>query len=299
MIDRRELLEKSRERNLNLQIVEKDYVLGWLLYALSEVGGLVFKGGTALAKVYFPRTWRLSEDLDFAFRGKDFESTTKEIEDSFAEIRKKSGISFEIKSRFSNPEYLQLKIRYDALLSRNWAKVDATKEQAIDTVKNKQLSRTYSDYPDFAIKVESLEEIFSEKLRALIERKKCRDYYDAWRLCSTDFNTGKLRKLLKEKCELKGIQLMDTSQFLPDDIESILKPYWERELGRLVNPLPDLNTVLDELRVKRGFFIRIAFANADALATVDLYFARYEQQVLVAFPLITHSLFLNNLGRIN
>jgi len=253
LIDRRELLEKSRERNLNLQIVEKDYVLGWLLHSLSQVEGLVFKGGTALAKVYFPRTWRLSEDLDFAFQGKDFESAAREIEDSFAEIRKKSGISFEIKSRFSNPEYLQLKIRYDALLGRNWAKVDATKEQAIDTVKSKKLSRVYSDYPDFAIKVESLEEIFSEKLRALLERKKCRDYYDVWRLCSTDFNAGKLKKLLKEKCELKGIRLKDASQLLPVGIESILAPYWERELGRLVNPLPDLSTILEELHTMFEF----------------------------------------------
>ncbi|MFQ6092333.1 MAG: nucleotidyl transferase AbiEii/AbiGii toxin family protein [bacterium] len=66
MIDKRELLEKSRDRNLPLAMVEKDYVLGWLLFGFSDVPALVFKGGTALSKIYFPRTWRLSEDLDFA-----------------------------------------------------------------------------------------------------------------------------------------------------------------------------------------------------------------------------------------
>jgi integrase len=36
LIDRRELLAKARERHLNLNIIEKDYVLGWLLYGFSE-----------------------------------------------------------------------------------------------------------------------------------------------------------------------------------------------------------------------------------------------------------------------
>lgn len=64
LIDRRELLAKARERNLNLNIVEKDYVIGWLLFGFSLINSLVFKGGTALSKIYFPKIWRLSEDLD-------------------------------------------------------------------------------------------------------------------------------------------------------------------------------------------------------------------------------------------
>lgn len=73
LIERRELLEQARLKHLNLQIIEKDYVLGWLLFGFSRFDSLYFKGGTALSKVYFPQTWRLSEDLDFAFEGKDFE----------------------------------------------------------------------------------------------------------------------------------------------------------------------------------------------------------------------------------
>ena len=55
LIDKRELLEKARERKLNLQIVEKDYVLGWLLYGMKDFDELAFKGGTALSKIYFPK----------------------------------------------------------------------------------------------------------------------------------------------------------------------------------------------------------------------------------------------------
>jgi len=31
-------------------------------------------------------------------------------------------------------------------------------------------------------------------------------------------------------------------------LKDTLKPYWQRELGRLVNPIPDLEAVLADLR---------------------------------------------------
>jgi hypothetical protein len=49
------------------------------------------------------------------------------------------------------------------------------------------------------------------------------------------------------------VEFVGTSQFFPNDIFDILKSYWERELGRLLNPLPDLNEVLAELKDKVGF----------------------------------------------
>jgi len=80
LIDRRELLAKARERKLNLNIVEKDYVLGWLLFGFSKINSLVFKGGTALSKIYFPEIWRLSEDLDFSILNDDFSIVFEKLE---------------------------------------------------------------------------------------------------------------------------------------------------------------------------------------------------------------------------
>lgn len=253
MIDKRELLEKARERNLNLQIIEKDYVLGWLLFGLSRFDALAFKGGTALAKVYFPQVWRLSEDLDFAFEGQDFEAVTSGLDEVFTKLRKASGIKFSLKDQFANPSYLQLRISYDAVIGKNWAKVDITKEDVLAEVGHVQLSRIYTDYPDFAIRVEALEEIFAEKLRALLERNKSRDYYDAWRLCSGDFQKDVVRELFGKKCRINGVEFTGISQFFAQDIFEIVQPYWERELGRLVSPLPDLKTVLADLKTALGF----------------------------------------------
>jgi len=74
MIDRREILEAASSFSLLPSIVEKDYVLGWMLagiYAHEELSeSWIFKGGTCLKKCYF-ETYRFSEDLDFTLRNED------------------------------------------------------------------------------------------------------------------------------------------------------------------------------------------------------------------------------------
>lgn len=68
MIDRSEVLAVASDLSLTHDIVEKDYVFGWLLagiYAHEPVAAAwTFKGGTCLKKCYF-ETYRFSEDLDF------------------------------------------------------------------------------------------------------------------------------------------------------------------------------------------------------------------------------------------
>lgn len=68
MIDKSEIMEFSREFGLRANVVEKDYVLGWVLADIfnnPDIGNSwVFKGGTCLKKCFF-ETYRFSEDLDF------------------------------------------------------------------------------------------------------------------------------------------------------------------------------------------------------------------------------------------
>lgn len=68
VIEKQEISELAREPSLDLHVVEKDYVLGWLLAGIAANPDLsenwVFKGGTGLKKCYL-ETYRFSEDLDF------------------------------------------------------------------------------------------------------------------------------------------------------------------------------------------------------------------------------------------
>lgn len=71
MIDKREILEAASALGLLPSVVEKDYVLGWILAGIHAHPVLseswVFKGGTCLKKCFF-ETYRFSEDLDFTLR---------------------------------------------------------------------------------------------------------------------------------------------------------------------------------------------------------------------------------------
>ena len=66
------LQEAWREPGLQSYVVERDYLLSWVLDGISAVPELretlVFKGGTALKKCYFD-DYRFSEDLDFSGQG--------------------------------------------------------------------------------------------------------------------------------------------------------------------------------------------------------------------------------------
>ena len=63
-------LQEARKRlGIPWEILERDYLLSWILAGLTQVESLkntlVFKGGTALKKCYFG-DYRFSEDLDFS-----------------------------------------------------------------------------------------------------------------------------------------------------------------------------------------------------------------------------------------
>jgi predicted nucleotidyltransferase component of viral defense system len=63
VIERQEILSMASDLSLAPEVVEKDYVLGWILagiYADPELAAAwVFKGGTCLKKCFF-ETYRFS-----------------------------------------------------------------------------------------------------------------------------------------------------------------------------------------------------------------------------------------------
>ncbi|MBA3884928.1 MAG: nucleotidyl transferase AbiEii/AbiGii toxin family protein [Acidobacteria bacterium] len=68
MIRKQDILDRAAEWQLRPEIVEKDYVLGWLLAGVATTPlreHWIFKGGTSIKKCYF-ETYRFSEDLDFS-----------------------------------------------------------------------------------------------------------------------------------------------------------------------------------------------------------------------------------------
>jgi hypothetical protein len=82
VIDKREIIDSATALGLNPHVVEKDYVLGWLLWGIHNHDALreswVFKGGTCLKKCFF-ETYRFSEDLDFTLTDPGTGSSRKSV----------------------------------------------------------------------------------------------------------------------------------------------------------------------------------------------------------------------------
>ena len=152
MVTRRELARIAREGGLGLSMTEKDYVLGWLISGFSSIESICFTGGTALSKVYFPKVWRLSEDLDFILIEGDFGQVMERIKEVFSYVEGSSDIGLRLKSSYQNPSYLQLKIQYSAVLGKNWVKVDVTRDLVGERTR-KELPATYLDYPKVLVNV--------------------------------------------------------------------------------------------------------------------------------------------------
>src|SRR6056297_2637143 len=102
MISEVRLRALAREQNSGVGLTEKDYVNSWILRAIftgEMKDKLVFKGGTALSKIHFPERWRFSEDLDFTFRGNNFEELQglrESLEETLERVSEESGIDFTI-----------------------------------------------------------------------------------------------------------------------------------------------------------------------------------------------------------
>ena len=270
MIDRLEILEFARELGLTPEIVEKDYVLGWLLGGIFNHPALqstwLFKGGTCLKKCYF-ETYRFSEDLDFTLRNPEH-LTQEFLDTTFPEVAgwiyERCGIemppdtiTFEI---YANPRgklSVQGRIGYRGPLQRRGSipriKLDLTDDERIvlDPIW-REVHHPYSDRPGDGIQAfcYRYEELFAEKIRALAERMRPRDLYDVIHLYRHDA-AGCDRELvlqtLGEKCNFKGIPVPDADSLANSPERAELESEWENMLVHQLPVVPPLAHFFGEL----------------------------------------------------
>ncbi len=247
--------------------VEKDYVLSKTIMALAQIeefqSNLVFKGGTALKKCYFP-TWRFSEDLDFTSRN---ELSTDEINQLFKiavnMVESLFGMTMRVIEYSQYPRQgmpiasAQLKLGYDGPLRKtsglkNNIRVDiALNERLSSTLPKKSLIKQYPDDIDAVVYVYSLEEIIAEKLRSILQRGKSRDYYDVWILLRDyweDFSAKLMVEIMRKKCQDKGIPAPRVDDFFqPERIDEASR-YWERGLAHQMSNLTSFGIVINDLK---------------------------------------------------
>jgi len=273
MIDRREIIDMASKLGLTPHVIEKDYVLGWMLSGIYQHEALaenwVFKGGTCLKKCFF-ETYRFSEDLDFTLTD-DSHINEEFLKSVFAEIGDKlyeeTGIElpndFQDFEVFENPRgnlSCQGKISYRGPVSPRGnnmprIKLDLTADEVVVLpAAQTPIFHPYSDAPESSIMVQSYayEEAFGEKIRALAERTRPRDLYDVinlFRNADARPSASVLLDVLAQKCAFKNISvptLNDLDPHKPD-----LEGAWGAMLAHQLPALPPVQAFWDALP---GFF---------------------------------------------
>jgi predicted nucleotidyltransferase component of viral defense system len=269
MIDKREILEAASSLSLLPNVVEKDYVLGWILAGINAHEALseswVFKGGTCLKKCYF-ETYRFSEDLDFTLpdEGRIEEEFLRPVlEGVVAWVTEQSGLNIPIDQLefdiYENPRgrlNCEGKIAYRGPVSPTsggWPKIKldltADERQVLPSVR-REVFHPYTDRPEDGIWANcyAYEEAFGEKLRALGERTRPRDLYDVvnlYRHADSRPTAAMLRDVLRQKCAYKAIAV-PTFESLVSHRES-LEAMWSDTLAHQLPALPPLNDFWDAL----------------------------------------------------
>lgn len=268
MITRDEIIATADETGLTPVVVEKDYVLGWLLAAINANDAFdnswVFKGGTCLKKCYF-ETYRFSEDLDFTLQDENHLDDAF-LRDQFGHIAEwlyeQSGIEipvdrlvFDIYDNKRGKKSCEGRVYYQSYFAsgkRNLPKVklDLTADEVLVLPPARQaVFHGYSDGPDGGIFIDCYDypEVFGEKVRALGERGRPRDLYDVINLYRNDQLPAPevVRDVLGQKCAYKGIDLPVLADM--EAYKDALQANWEPMLGHQLPSLPPLDTYWDAL----------------------------------------------------
>lgn len=197
MITEQEIHDISLSLGVPLVHVEKDFVMGWLLWGISRDrflrDVLILKGGSALRKLYFADS-RFSDDLDFTTHNQIAGETFRDrLGDLLMRVGDTGGIRFELeRTRVEekptpDPEAhaLDARVYFSGLAGDSSLtfriKFDVSPyERIVLPLQEHRVIHSFSDAAECSASVfgYSLEEILAEKLRSWIQRTRPRDLFD-------------------------------------------------------------------------------------------------------------------------
>jgi|ERR1035437_369275 predicted nucleotidyltransferase component of viral defense system len=265
MIEPKEINKVATGNRVSNRQIEKDYILSWVLYAISKnkilSNCLVFKGGTVLKKAYI-EDYRFSEDLDFTLVDEMVSNNQilNEFKTFFEFIREEANIEMQIDDKkwtiheTGSPQFY---IDYVGPLKGNMGsrdlKIDITRGEILETeIESKSIYRNYSDLEeDFKLNCYSLAEVLIEKMAALMGRTEPRDLYDFWYLTEVErIRVAEHAIPFHSKAERKKHEPKDFAKKVLSK-ESAFKRDWENKLASQIHDLPKYDDVFRE--AKRHF----------------------------------------------
>lgn len=266
MIPRSALQSRAREWGLAEHVVEKDYVLGWLLWGIGSQRDLadhwVFKGGTCLKKC-FVETYRFSEDLDFTvLEGGPLEpdDLLPVLVEMLDLVEQETGIVLS-----SRPPAVRLRPDGRSAEGRIYyrgpqgapgearVKLDLTYDEAVvEKTVRRTIAHAYDEVlpGDGTVECYAFVEVFAEKLRALGQRTRPRDLYDVvnlYRRAELRDDRALVYGVLEKKCAYKNIPVPTLASVLAVDKQADLRADWKDMLAHQLPVLPPIDDFISTL----------------------------------------------------
>lgn len=231
------LANKYQTNELNVRREYFQYLFLSYFYQQPKAANIYFKGGTALRILH--NSPRFSEDLDFNCAFIKF----KEIEDLFldtlAQIEKEN-IHFNLKEAKQTSGGFFATISFEVFEQPVEVQIEVSLREG--EKRGEVVAVTNNDYvPPFNVVSVTEDQLVFGKIRALLDRKKPRDFYDLYfmlraRLISSS-KRNILPKVLKALGETKANFAVELKQYLPKSHWAIIKDFkktLEKELGRFI-----------------------------------------------------------------
>jgi predicted nucleotidyltransferase component of viral defense system len=299
VIPANEIHSLSMTQGVPLPHVEKDYVMGWLLWGIAGIPdlrqSLVLKGGNCLRKVYFPDT-RFSDDLDFTtVQALSGVQLREQLVTVLEVVEGASGIQFvadrmrveEVQTPDPDEQAIDARVYFrgfagDASLVFR-IKFDVSPyERVVLPIQERNLIHGYSDSGvcHASLRSYALEEVLAEKLRSWIQRTRARDLFDVAKIITSgqvDVRKRDILRVFLEKTLFKGVPSVAREELLADDKFTTITSHW---LASIVCPLGAIILVENAIMLFKGF--------VNALFQPDMLPARYAGHFCSGSPLSCH-----------
>jgi predicted nucleotidyltransferase component of viral defense system len=276
----RRIQDAAKRTGVNQLVVERDYAQSYVLLGIAShpvlYDTLVFKGGTALKKVYFD-DYRFSEDLDFssvgAPAGVDLEhAVVAAVDTAQAAARELAPFTMLVERYQERDPHPGGQEAFVVRVQFPWQrqpvvpiKIEVTHDELVLLpTPAMPVLHGYSEPMQAAVHTYSLEEVSAEKLRSIRQtqaklmargwaRPRARDFFDLWHLLRLDarrLDWTQVARLLAPKCAHRQVAIGSIAELFEPALLDEVRASWNRTLGPFVPELPSVEQVFAELRVR-------------------------------------------------
>jgi len=243
----------AAKQNVTADIIEKDFLIEMLLFYLGKEPyfkeQFIFRGGTAIKKIYFS-DYRFSEDLDFLLKkGRELEICRQKFSQLAEKINYDFPYSLTLSGGESEQERLQLFFRYDIIpeiRSAKNLKIDILKDDVIPSYHKREIMFSYQQFKSRRVEIIAydLESMASDKIcRILDVDNEPRDLYDLWYLLKLRISAAKIGREFKKRIGFD----VHVSSLLNEIKREEFKRNWEKRLRNQIANLPAYENVVEEL----------------------------------------------------